>query len=76
MCCGCGSTEELNAEDLCADCAEAKERAALEEKAREFRYMSREWIAVRPIMQTPMAELMDQKFAEWVKEQEQKEGAA
>jgi hypothetical protein len=71
MCCECGAVEELNTDCLCVDCEARHERAHREERAAEFRYQARYWLAVRPILQTPMADLVEQKFQAWLKEQEE-----
>ena len=68
--CGPKFIEEMSevSPSLCLDCAEAKElaehAAKLAERDREFRYASRYWLAVRPLIQTRMCDLVDQKDAE------------
>jgi hypothetical protein len=68
--CGPKFIEEMSevSPSLCLDCAERAEfaeQAALKaERAAEFRYASRYWLAVRPIIQTRMCDLVDQKEAE------------
>lgn len=68
--CGPKFIEEMSevSPTLCLGCAERAEFAAQAavkaERAAEFRYVSRYWLAVRPIIQTSLSDLLDQKEAE------------
>jgi hypothetical protein len=69
-CCeGCGNVESLNDAGLCGGCVESAETKRAREDAESFRYMSRYWLAVRPVNNRPMSVLLDERA-------EQERGAA